>query len=81
MTRANLTVRLDADVIGRARIVARKRGTSISALVATQLAALIDEDARFDLARDRALTILKGAASGNGQKWTRDELHERRSLS
>jgi Family of unknown function (DUF6364) len=78
MSRANLTIQLDVDVIRRARIIATKRGTSISALVATQLAAVVDEDERFDLARDRALAILKGTASSSGHKWTRDELHERR---
>jgi hypothetical protein len=79
MSRANLTVQLDTDVIRRARIVAAKRGTSISALAATQLAALVDEDERFDLARDRAVAILERAASRSGRKWTRDELHDRRA--
>jgi hypothetical protein len=37
MTRANLTLQLDTEVIRRARIVAAKRGTSVSALAAMQL--------------------------------------------
>jgi hypothetical protein len=79
MSRANLTLQLDTDVIRRARIVAAKRGTSISALAATQLAALVDEDERFDQARDRAVAILEQAAPRRGRKWTRDELHDRRA--
>jgi hypothetical protein len=79
MPRTNLTVQLETDVIRRVRIVAAKRGTSISALAATQLAALVDEDERFDQARDRAVAILERAASRGGRKWTRGELHDRRA--
>jgi hypothetical protein len=37
MTRADLTLQPDTEVIRRARIVAAKRGTSVSALAAMQL--------------------------------------------
>ncbi|MGD0019112.1 MAG: DUF6364 family protein [Candidatus Limnocylindrales bacterium] len=80
MARANLTLQLDADVIKRARIVAAKRGTSISALAATRLIELVDEDERVELARERAEAILKKAAPRGGRSWTRDELHDRQAL-
>jgi plasmid stability protein len=80
MTRANLTLQLDADVIRRARIVAAKRGTSVSALAATQLTALVDEDERVELARERAQAILRKASARGGRTWTRDELHDREGL-
>jgi hypothetical protein len=80
MTRANLTLQLDAEVIRRARIVAAKRGTSVSALAATQLTELVDEDERVELARGRAEAILKKAAARGGRNWTRDELHDRQAL-
>ena len=80
MARANLTLRLDADVIRRARIVAAKRGTSVSALAATQLMALVDEDERVEQARNRAEAILKKAAPRGGRAWTRDDLHDRETL-
>ena len=38
MAKTNLTLQLDEEVIRRARIVAAKRGTSVSALVARELA-------------------------------------------
>ncbi len=80
MTRTNLTLQLDSDVIRRARILAAKRGTSVSALAAQRLIELVDEDERFELARTRAESILaKSAPRGRGN-WTRDELHDRQAL-
>lgn len=81
MARTNLTLQLDSDVIRRARIVAAKRGTSVSALAAAKLAELVAEDERFEQARERAETILAQAAPRGGRTWTRDELHDRRTLT
>jgi len=67
-------------VIRRARIVAAKRGTSVSALAAIQLIELVDQDDRVEQARDRAQAILKKAVPRGGRSWTRDELHDRQAL-
>ena len=80
MTRSNLTLQLDTDVIRRARIVAAKRGTSVSALAAIQLIELVDEDERVEQARERAQAILEKAVPRGGRSWTRDELHDRQAL-
>lgn len=80
MARTNLTLQLDADVIRRARIVAAKRGTSVSALAAKQLIELVDEDERYEQARVRAAAILAKAAPRGGRGWTRDELHDRTAI-
>jgi hypothetical protein len=37
MSKTNLTLQLESDVIRRARVVAAKRGTSVSALVGKEL--------------------------------------------
>jgi hypothetical protein len=79
MPKTNLTLQLDADVIRRARIVAAKRGTSVSALVARELAELVDEDARYEEARARAEALMREAAHRGGRSWRRDELHERQA--
>jgi len=80
MARANLTLQLDAEVIRRARVVAAKRGTSVSALAAAHLIELVDEEERVEQARARAEAILKRAAPRGGRDWTRDELHDRHLL-
>lgn len=80
MARTNLTLQLDTEVIRRARIVAAKRGTSVSALAAAQLMELVDEEERVEQARGRAEAILKKAVPRGGRSWTRDELHDRQAL-
>ncbi len=77
MSKRNLTVQLDEDVIRSAKVVAAKRGTSVSGLVAHQLEKLVAEDARYEEARRHASEIMKTAIPRGGRTWRRDELHER----
>jgi predicted transcriptional regulator len=75
MTKTNLTIQLDDEVIRRAKVLAAKRGTSVSALVARQLGDLVAEDDRYDAARQRALELMARAAPRGGRTWTRDDLY------
>jgi hypothetical protein len=77
MGKANLTLQLDTDVIRQARIVAAKRGTSISAMVALDLADLVEQDTRYEAARARAIELMQDALPRGGRSWRRDELHDR----
>jgi Family of unknown function (DUF6364) len=76
MAKTNLTLQLDEEVIRRARIVAVKRGTSVSALVARELEGLVEQDARYEEARGRAEELMRGASLRGGRSWRRDELHD-----
>src|SRR5664280_695923 len=77
MAKTNLTLQLDEDVIRRARVVAAKRGTSVSALVAADLASLVEQDARYAEAQERAAELMQVAVRRGGRSWRRDELHDR----
>ena len=77
MAKANLTLQLDEGVIRRAKIIAAKRGTSVSGLVARDLGDLVDQDERYEDAVRRAREILARATARGGRSWRRDELHER----
>jgi len=77
MAKTNLTLQLDEDVIRRARVLAAKRGTSVSALVARELDGLVEQDARYEEARNRAKELMRAAAPRGGRSWRRDELHDR----
>jgi Family of unknown function (DUF6364) len=77
VAKANLTIQLDQAVIRRARIVAAKRGTSVSALVARELTELVERDERYELARSQAEALLESAIPRGGPAWLRDELHDR----
>ena len=78
MTRTNLTVQLDADVIRRAKVVAARRGTSVSALVAQEIDDLVAREQRYEDARRRAEALMAGAGPRGGRGWTRDELYAER---
>jgi Family of unknown function (DUF6364) len=77
MARRNLTVQLDEDVIRRAKVIAAKRGTSVSGLVARELEELVAADARYEEAHRRAGEIMAGSIPRGGRTWRRDDLHDR----
>lgn len=73
----NLTVQLDDEVIGHAKVLAARRGTSVSSLVAATLERLVADDERYQEARDRAGRALRQAGPRGGRTWQRAELHDR----
>jgi predicted transcriptional regulator len=75
MTKAKLTIQLDSDVIRRARVVAAKRGTSVSALVARELDQLVAREERYEDAHRRALELIAEAKPRGGRSWTRDDIY------
>ncbi len=76
--RTNLTLKLDANLVREAKVLAAQRGTSVSRLLAEQLEDLVRRDKTYDAAKRRALGRL---ARGFDLRWTRpssrDELHAR----
>ena len=75
MAKSNLTLQLDTEVIRRAKVAAAKRGTSVSALVARELDALVARDERYEEARQRALELMAAARPRGGRSWTRDDIY------
>lgn len=74
----NLTVSLSAQVIQKARIIAVKRSTSISGLVAQHLEELVSKDEAYERAAASAIARMKrGFHLGGGSYASRDGLHER----
>ena len=74
----NLTISLDRESIRKAKIVAARRSTSISGLMARQIEILIGEEEAYERAERQALTLLdEGFHLGGGKPAGRDELHER----
>lgn len=77
MAKRNLTVQLDEEVIRRAKVLAARRSTSVSTLVATELERLVADDERYDDGYRRAQRALAGAAPRGGRGWSRDDLYDR----
>ena len=55
----NLTVRLDGGTIRKAKVLAAKRSTSVSRLVADEIDRLVREDDAYEQARVEALAELE----------------------
>ncbi|MDO8794732.1 MAG: DUF6364 family protein [Vicinamibacterales bacterium] len=76
--KTNITLKLDADIIRDARVVAAKEGKSVSALLAEQLEKVVRDRNGYEEARERALARLReGVDLGWTPPRSRDELHER----
>jgi len=76
--KTNVTLRIDADLLREARVLAAMEDSSISALLAARLEQAVRERKGYDQARRSAVARLR---SGFDLNWTpprsRDELHER----
>ena len=74
----NLTVSLDRKTIQKAKVIAARRSTSISGLLARQIEVLVGEEEAYERAERQALSLLdKGFHLGGAIRVGRDELHER----
>lgn len=76
--KTNVTLRVDADLLREAKVLAAKRNSSVSRLLAELLETLVRSDRSYEEARRRALARL---AKGYDWGWTRPtdrgDLHER----
>lgn len=76
--KTNVTLKLDADLLREARVVAAEEGCSVSALLTERLEGLVRERKAYEQAKRRSLARLR---SGLDLRWTpprsRGELHER----
>ena len=74
----NLTVRLERETIRKAKILAAKRSTSVSDLLARQIEVLVGKEEARETAKRRALALLeKGFDLGGEIRASRDEFHGR----
>jgi len=74
----NLTISLDRETIQKAKILAARRSTSISGLLAHQIEIVVGEEEAYERAERQAMTLLdQGFHLGGVIRVGRDELHER----
>jgi hypothetical protein len=74
----NVTVSLDRETIQKAKVVAARRSTSISGLLARQIEILVGDEEAYERAERYATGLLdQGFRMGGKIRVRRDELHER----
>lgn len=81
MTR-NITLSMDDAVLRKARVLAARRGLSISALLRDELLRLVTDDEAYEAARQEVFRRWEtgGAHLGGVALPTRDEVHDRAGL-
>lgn len=78
MNKQNVTVSLPQQILRKAKILAARRGSSISALLAEQIEILVGEDEAYERAERLAGALLdQGFHLGGSIRASRDEWHER----
>ncbi len=77
----NITLSLENRLLKKARAFAAQRGTSISAMLATELQRLVAEEAAYEQAKTKALAHLSSPFRLGGAKVAnREALHDRQGL-
>ena len=75
---ANITFKIDDDLLKRARELAFQRKTSINSIVKQRLEEFVSSDLRRDAALKGLQDFFNRTNARIGKKhWNRDELHER----
>jgi len=76
--KANITLKLDRDLLRKAKILAVEKDTSVSALVTEQLEKAVRDREGYEQAKKRALARLeRGYNLGYKPPSSRDEFYER----
>jgi Ribbon-helix-helix protein, copG family len=80
MANQNITISLPEEDLREARVLAARRGTSVSQLLARVLRETVERESGYDAAKQRSLALLRqGADLGTGGRvtWSREDLHDR----
>jgi len=78
MPKQNVTISLSRQTVRKAKILAARRDTSISGLLAEQIEILVGEEEAYERAERQAMMLLdQGFHLGGTIRVSRDELHER----
>jgi predicted transcriptional regulator len=74
----NITLKIDEDILEKARRLAAARKTSVNAIVKERLEEFVASELSRDAALDGLNAFFRRNTSRVGKKsWTRDEIHER----
>jgi hypothetical protein len=79
----NITLAIDDELLKSVRAFAKARGTTLNALVRSELLQLIEQDQRQEEARQGLLALIENSTARMGPnfKFNREELYESPMLS
>lgn len=73
----NITLSLDMDLLVRAKVLAAKRNTSISRMLAEELETKVRRSEDYERAHRAALALMQDRLPLGGKPFGREALHER----
>jgi predicted transcriptional regulator len=73
----NITLALDKELLAQLKILAAKRSTSVSRMLADELTALVERSEQYEQSKRYALAAIDNGFHLGGKRVFRDELHER----
>ena len=77
-TMPNITLRIEKEsLIHRAKVLAAKRGTSLSRMMADYLEEMVRKESDYERAKTEALRMLEQGLPLGGSPLSRDEAHAR----
>ena len=76
----NITLSLDRELLAKLRVIAAKRATSVSRMLADELAEIVEKSEQYEHAKRYALAAIETGFHLGGQRISREELHERQTI-
>jgi hypothetical protein len=74
----NVTLSIEKEILKKGKVVAARRDTSISKMLADLLKGMVENDERYEAAKRSALQALKKEIRLGGKiTWKREDLYER----
>lgn len=74
----NLTLRIEENILAKARQIASEHATSVNALIREYLNDLVRQQSRQEIARKELSALCReSTAMMGGRTWTRADLHDR----
>jgi hypothetical protein len=73
----NVTLSVDDEVLARAEELASRRGTSLNQMIGDYLQQLASDLSTGEMVQELESLWSLSAGDSHGQRWTREELHER----
>jgi hypothetical protein len=80
MSFQNVTLSISEDILAKIKVIAARRGTSISGLLIQVLEEIVAREEGYQAARQKHLSLLEDEITLDTKgilSWTRDNLHER----
>ena len=75
-----VTLSIDDEILSRAREIATRRGTSLNQMIRDYLEEVVSDLSSDEILRELHEQWEKSSGDSRGQRWTREELHERTSV-